>query len=82
MMRKLLIALAMASASHATIGHAQSAAGDEASTSDSGEIVVTAQKREERLQDVPMSITALGGEQMVRSGITSTVIAASAASPR
>ena len=73
MMRKLLIALAMASASHATIGHAQSAAGDEASTSDSGEIVVTAQKREERLQDVPMSITALGGEQMVRSGITSTV---------
>ena len=42
MMRKLLIALAMASASHATIGHAQSAAGEEASTSDSGEIVVTA----------------------------------------
>ena len=31
------------------------------------EIVVTAQKREERLQDVPMGITALSGEELVRT---------------
>jgi iron complex outermembrane receptor protein len=32
-----------------------------------GEIVVTAQKREERLLDVPMSLTALSGEQLESS---------------
>jgi iron complex outermembrane receptor protein len=32
------------------------------------EIVVTAQKREERLQDVPISISVVGGEQMQQSG--------------
>jgi iron complex outermembrane receptor protein len=31
------------------------------------EIVVTAQKREERLQDVPMSLTALSGDQLTRT---------------
>jgi iron complex outermembrane receptor protein len=29
------------------------------------EVVVTAQKREERLQDVPLSVTALSGDQLV-----------------
>jgi len=32
------------------------------------EIVVTAQKREERLQDVPISISVVGGQQMQQSG--------------
>ncbi|MFN3287065.1 MAG: TonB-dependent receptor [Sphingomonadaceae bacterium] len=31
---------------------------------DSGDIVVTAQRREERLQDVPVAVTAFGGEQL------------------
>lgn len=35
-----------------------------------GEIVVTAQKRSERLVDVPMSVTAATGEQLDRLGIT------------
>jgi iron complex outermembrane receptor protein len=35
------------------------------------EIVVTAQKREERLQDVPISITAVTGEELQRRGATS-----------
>ena len=39
---------------------------------DDGEIIVTAQRREERLQDVPATITALTGDQLARSGITST----------
>lgn len=34
------------------------------------EIVVTAQKREERLQDVPISISVVGGQQMQQSGAT------------
>lgn len=33
-------------------------------------IVVTAQKRSERLTDVPMSITAITGDDLVRSGIS------------
>lgn len=33
---------------------------------DSGEILVTAQRREERLQDVPISITAVGSEEIAR----------------
>ena len=35
-----------------------------------GEIVVTAQKRAERLQDVPISITAFGGEALQKSRVT------------
>jgi iron complex outermembrane receptor protein len=35
------------------------------------EIIVTAQKREERLQDVPLSITALSDQTMERMGIQS-----------
>jgi outer membrane receptor protein involved in Fe transport len=36
------------------------------------EVVVTAQKRSERLQDVPISITAVTGEQLVDAGVTDT----------
>lgn len=34
------------------------------------EVIVTAQKREERLSDVPLSITAVTGEQLTQQGIT------------
>jgi iron complex outermembrane receptor protein len=37
------------------------------------EVVVTAQKRSERLLDVPMSVAAISGEQLASSGITSTL---------
>ncbi|HQR02784.1 MAG: TonB-dependent receptor [Proteobacteria bacterium] len=33
------------------------------------EVVITAQKREERLQDVPIAVTALSGSQLVNRGI-------------
>jgi iron complex outermembrane receptor protein len=36
------------------------------------EIVVTAQKREERLQDVPISITAISGSDLARNGVETT----------
>lgn len=76
-MRKIALVLALACASHATIAAAQSSDSLESSRAeadaDSGEIVVTAQKREERLLDVPMSISALQGEMMIKSGISSTI---------
>jgi iron complex outermembrane recepter protein len=37
---------------------------------DVGEIIVTAQKRSERLMEVPISIAAATGEQLARQGIT------------
>ena len=45
-----------------------------AAQSDAGlaEIVVTAQKREQSINDVPMSITAILGNSLVQQGITST----------
>ena len=70
-MRKMTLVLALAFASHATIAAAQTSEGEDDGAS--GEIIVTAQKREERLLEVPISISVLQGEQMVKSGITSTV---------
>jgi len=43
------------------------------SDEDAGEIVVTAQHRTERLQDVGISISAIGGEQLTRLGVTSSI---------
>lgn len=48
---------------------AQEAAGE--TVADSGEIIVTASKREERLQDVPGAIDAIGGETIDNLGVRS-----------
>ena len=37
-----------------------------------GEVIVTAQRRAERLQDVPLSITAVSGAQLAKLGVAST----------
>ncbi len=47
------------------------AAEDVAATND-GEIIVTAQRRNENLNDVPMSVTALDSEALTQSGINNT----------
>ena len=36
------------------------------------EVIVTAQRRAQRLQDVPMSVTALSAETLTRAGVTNT----------
>jgi iron complex outermembrane receptor protein len=41
------------------------------STSSVEEVVVTARKREESLQDVPVAISAMSGEELERAGVTS-----------
>ncbi len=43
---------------------------DNASDSGDGDIVVTAQKRSERLQDIPIAITAIGGDNLEKQRIT------------
>ncbi|SEH13901.1 iron complex outermembrane recepter protein [Sphingopyxis sp. YR583] len=42
-----------------------------AETSDGTDIVVTAQKRSERLQDVPIAVSAIGGEALEKSRVMS-----------
>ncbi|MFN3524162.1 MAG: TonB-dependent receptor [Phenylobacterium sp.] len=51
----------------ATSAHAQAAGGGEAATVD--EIVVTAQKREQSLQDVPIVVTAVGARTLREAGV-------------
>lgn len=53
-------------------GSQQSAEAGAMNQDDPSAIVVTAQRREERLQDVPASVTALGAEQLEVAGIQST----------
>jgi iron complex outermembrane receptor protein len=44
----------------------------EEAVQEDGEIVVTAQRREQRLSEVPISITAITGEQLTESGVVSS----------
>lgn len=48
---------------------AQSAPADDAQSVGADEIIVTANKREERLQDVPISVTVIGGGQIEKQNI-------------
>lgn len=77
--RKLVLAAGVAAAALgvATSAWAQAATPAQNATAQSelsqlDEIVVTAQKRSERLLDVPMSITATSGEELSNAGISST----------
>jgi len=44
----------------------------DASTGSAEEVIVTAQRREERLQDVPIAVTSVSGRQLESRGITSS----------
>ncbi len=71
-----VITLAVASpaaAQEAPVDVEGSASGSDAISAPApDEIIVTAQKRSERLADVPMSITAANGAQLLSRGVTST----------
>jgi iron complex outermembrane receptor protein len=69
--RTLLLAGCAGIAAFAAPAHAQDAAAEAASASeaDDGQIIVTARRREERLIDVPLSVTALSGEALAQQGI-------------
>ncbi|MGE3468111.1 MAG: TonB-dependent receptor, partial [Pyrinomonadaceae bacterium] len=61
--------LASASVLGATIFSASAAFAQEAGAGQLEEIVVTAQKREQNLQDVPISITSFSGETLTKAGV-------------
>ncbi|GAO38912.1 putative TonB-dependent receptor [Sphingomonas changbaiensis NBRC 104936] len=62
----------MAMAQDVPAGAEAQAAADNANVADnSGEIVVTALKRDTRLQDTPIAISAVGGDSLQRGGTTS-----------
>lgn len=68
-----LFAMAAASMSGSAIAQDQaSAAAEIASDSGLGVIIVTAQKRKESAQDVPISIQAVSGEQLTQMGVSNT----------
>lgn len=67
--RTILTASAALSALASVPAMAQEAPADEAAeTQDSGEIVVTARRREESLIDVPISMSVVSGDSLVKSG--------------
>lgn len=74
-MKKVILSLGVASCAiaFATQAHAQTASAEDqsraVSDTNSGEIIVTAQKREQRLLEVPMSITAATGDQLERARV-------------
>jgi iron complex outermembrane receptor protein len=69
--RALSLALFATASSAAWAQGAPNAAEEEARSGGIAEIVVTAQKREENLQDTPISIVALGSDQLEQKGVSS-----------
>lgn len=65
--RRILLGSVAAMALPAMPAFAQDAGPGAAATGD--EIIVTATRREERLQDVPLSVTAVSGESLAQSGL-------------
>lgn len=63
-----LLASTMIGSTLPTIGHAQEAVDQEGA--ETPVIIVTAQKREQNLQDVPLAITAIDETRLERSGVT------------
>ncbi|WP_086619988.1 TonB-dependent receptor [Erythrobacter tepidarius] len=70
--RALLLASSAGLAAFAAPVAAQDIADDaaaEANETDEGVIIVTARRREERLIDVPLSVTALSGDALIQQGV-------------
>ena len=61
--------MSMAHAQAAPQAAPQAAAADVATEGNIGKVVVTARRREETLQDVPVSVTAFSAEQLSKQGI-------------
>ena len=64
-----LLVLPIMSVAQTTPGGAGIATGSESTADQLGEIIVTAQKRSENLQDVPVSMTVVNGEQLTAAGV-------------
>ena len=73
-MNRKILALLLASTGCATPAIAQDAPADPAAdtSASAGDIIVTAQRRESTLQDVPQAVTAFGADTLDRLGIHDT----------
>ncbi|QKS00272.1 TonB-dependent receptor [Sphingomonas sp. CL5.1] len=72
---RIAIAVALITPGAAWAQDATRAAQTQAQSDDQSgiqDIVITAQHREERLQDVPIAVTAVSGDSLARSGVTDT----------
>lgn len=79
----ILVSTSLSGTAFAQAVEPSTAVGDDSSAADAaaqpaedegpapGDIIVTAQKRDERLRDVPVSITAVSGDQLAKQGISS-----------
>lgn len=70
-MRKILMAVILGATSLGTGVFAQTASGQETGSGRVGEIIVTAQKREQNLQDVPIAISAISQDYLEKREVTS-----------
>jgi iron complex outermembrane receptor protein len=66
-LRAALLASLSSLSTMPTLAYAQS--GDAASNADDGTIIVTARRREESLQDVPMAVSAFSAETLTNRGV-------------
>jgi outer membrane receptor protein involved in Fe transport len=64
-MKKTILMLSVAASAFATPAWSQQSTGEEA---DTGEIIVTATRREESVADIPLAVSAVGGDLMKNSG--------------
>ena len=62
-------AMAIAIAFGAQAASAQTAADEAAAPADTGEIIVTAQKRAENVQNVPLAVSVVGPTQLAAAGV-------------
>lgn len=67
-----LMSLLLASAAVPTLAHAQATPVPDKEAGGVSDIVVTAQRREERLQDVPLAVSALSAVSLERAQVSST----------
>lgn len=66
-----MVCLSALAVSLASAAHAQTTIGDGGDAAKSGDIVVTAQKREEKIKDVPFSIAAVGEDELIKQRVQS-----------
>ena len=68
-----LIGLVLGGAANAQVQEQQAPPQEDQSATDNAEIIVTAQKRAERIQDVPISISVVDQEQILSSGASQLI---------
>lgn len=67
--RRVSLCLGVAALALPTLAPAQEVSAPSEDSAEAGDIVVTAQKREQRLQDVGLTVSAFGGDMLANAGV-------------